>query len=48
MQDALGDYRIVDGVTFPFKFKHEAGTQEIDIQYDKMTVNPKLPSDLFQ
>jgi len=46
--DELGDYRVVDGVSFPFKFKHEAGGQQVDIQYDKVTVNPKLTPDLFQ
>ena len=44
----LGDYRIVEGVSFPFKFKHDAGGQEVDIQYDKVTINPKLGNDLFQ
>ncbi|HEX9101239.1 MAG TPA: pitrilysin family protein, partial [Polyangia bacterium] len=48
VHDNLGDYRIVDGVSFPFKFKHEAGGQQVDLQYDKVTVNPKLPNDLFQ
>ena len=48
VHDTLGDYRVVDGVSFPFKFKHEAGGQEVDIQYDKVTVNPKLSADLFQ
>ncbi|HWE29256.1 MAG TPA: pitrilysin family protein, partial [Polyangia bacterium] len=48
VRDDLGDYRIVDGVSFPFKLKHDAGAQEVDIQYDKVTVNPKLTADLFQ
>ncbi len=48
VHDALGDYRVVDGISWPFKFKHEAGGQEVDIQYDKLTVNPKLSNDLFQ
>jgi zinc protease len=48
VHDDLGDYRVVDGVSFPFKFKHEAGGQQVDIQYDKVTVNPKLGADLFQ
>ena len=48
VHDNLGDYRIVDGVSFPFKFKHEAGGQQVDIQYDKISVNPKLSNDLFQ
>jgi hypothetical protein len=48
VHDDLGDYRIVDGISWPFKFKHEAGGQQVDIQYDKVTVNPKLSPDLFQ
>ena len=46
--DNLGDYRIVDGVSFPFKLKHEVGGQLLEMQYDKVTVNPKLTPDLFQ
>jgi zinc protease len=48
VHDDLGDYRIVDGISWPFKFKHEAGGQQVDIQYDKVTVNPKLAPELFQ
>ncbi|MCU1278917.1 MAG: peptidase domain protein, partial [bacterium] len=48
VHDDFGDYRVVDGISFPFKFKHEAGGQQIDIQYDKVSVNPKLSPDLFQ
>ena len=48
MHDELGDYRIVDGVSFPFKFKHDNGRIRVDIQYDKVSVNPKLTNDLFQ
>jgi hypothetical protein len=47
-RDELGDYRIVDGVSFPFKLKHDTGQAHVDIQYDKVTVNPKLTNDLFQ
>jgi zinc protease len=47
-RDELGDYRIVDGVSFPFKLKHDNGQAHVDIQYDKVTVNPKLTNDLFQ
>ena len=45
--DDLGDYRVVDGIAFPFKFKHEMGGQKVEIDYDKVTVNPKLSPDLF-
>ncbi len=48
VHDELSDYRIIDGVAFPFRFKHEAGPQKVEIQYDKVTVNPKLSPDLFQ
>ena len=47
-RDDLGDYRIIDGVSFPFKLKHESGGKKVEIQYDKITVNPKLAPDLFQ
>jgi peptidase M16-like protein len=46
--DDLGDYRVVDGVSFPFKLKHESGGQLVEIQYDKITVNPSLSPDLFK
>ncbi|HEY2743163.1 MAG TPA: pitrilysin family protein [Polyangia bacterium] len=46
--DELGDYRIVEGVSFPFKFQHGSSGQQVDIQYDKIVVNPKLAADLFQ
>ena len=46
--DYLGDYRVVDGVSFPFKLQHESGGQKVEIQYDKITVNPSLSPDLFK
>jgi len=46
-RDELGDYRVVDGVSFPFKYKHESGGRTVDLQYDKITVNPKLTPDVF-
>jgi hypothetical protein len=46
--DYLGDYRAVDGVSFPFKLQHESGGQKVEIQYDKITVNPSLSPDLFK
>jgi predicted Zn-dependent peptidase len=46
--DDLADYRIVDGVSFPFKYHHGSSAQQVDLQYDKITVNPKLAADLFQ
>jgi hypothetical protein len=48
VRDELGDYRIVDGIAFPFKFKHDNGQAKVELQYDKVTVNPKLSNDLFQ
>ena len=47
-RDELGDYRIVDGVSFPFKLKHDTGQARVELQYDKIVVNPKLGNDLFQ
>jgi hypothetical protein len=47
-RDDLSDYRVIDGVSFPFKLKHTVGDQHLDIVYDKITLNPKLAPDLFQ
>jgi hypothetical protein len=45
--DDLSDYRVIDGVAFPFKLLHYAD-QKIDIAYDKIVVNPKLVPETFQ
>jgi hypothetical protein len=47
IRDELGDYRVIDGISFPFKLKHEAGPQKVEIEYDKIVVNPKIASDAF-
>jgi zinc protease len=46
--DELRDYRVVDGVAFPFKLIHVAGDQKAEIDYDKVEVNPKLSPDVFK
>lgn len=46
--DELRDYRVVEGVAFPFKLVHSAGDQKVDIDYDKIEINPKLAPDLFK
>ncbi|MDB4966841.1 MAG: peptidase domain protein [Myxococcales bacterium] len=48
IHDELADYRVVEGVSFPFKYKHEAGPQKVEIDYDKIVVNPKLSPDVFK
>jgi hypothetical protein len=48
VREEYGDYRILDGVSFPFHVKEDAGEQLIDVSYDKVTVNPPLGADLFQ
>lgn len=48
VHDELGDYRIIDGVQFPFKFKHDNGQQKVEIDYDKIVINPKLSADTFK
>ena len=48
VHDELGDYRVVDGISWPFKFKHESGPQKVEIAYDKIVVNPKLAPDTFK
>jgi hypothetical protein len=48
VHDELGDYRVVDGVAFAFKYKHEAGPQKVELDYDKIVVNPKLSPDVFK
>ena len=46
--DELGDYRVVEGVSFPSSSEHDVGGRQMDVQYDKITLNPKLAPDLFQ
>lgn len=48
VHDELGDYRIQEGVSFPFKLKHDTGSEKLDIVYDKVEVNPTLPQSLFE
>jgi zinc protease len=48
VHDELDDYKMVNGVSFPFKMKHEAGNQKVEIEYDKIVVNPKLSPDTFK
>jgi zinc protease len=48
VRDELGDYRVVDGVAFPFKLKHDAGDRKVELEYDKIVVNPKIAADTFK
>ena len=48
VHDELGDYRILDGVSLPFKLKHDTGSDKMEIVYDKIEVNPDLPESLFE
>jgi hypothetical protein len=46
--DELGDYRVVEGIKFPFATKHEAEIQKVEVSYKSIDVNPKLSPDLFK
>jgi hypothetical protein len=46
--DELGDYRTVGGVQLPFKTRHEAEIQKVEVTYKSIDVNPKLSPDLFK
>jgi hypothetical protein len=48
VREEYGDYRILDGVSFPFHIKEDTGEQLIEVIYDKVTVNPKLAPALFE
>jgi zinc protease len=48
VHDDLGDYRIQEGVSFPFKLKHDTGAEKLEVVYDKVGFNPDLPPSLFQ
>ena len=48
-QDELADYRVIEGIAFPFKLKHDlGGGQKVEIDYDKIVINPKLTPDVFK
>jgi zinc protease len=46
--DELSDYRAVQGVQLPFKTKHDAEIQKIEVSYKSIEINPKLAPDLFK
>jgi zinc protease len=48
VRDEFSDYRPVQGVMFAFKTRHNAGTELVEIAFDKIEVNVKLSPDLFK
>ena len=42
------DYRLVDGVLFPFKLKQSAGPQSFDIVVSSVEVNKGIDDSVFE
>jgi zinc protease len=47
-RDDLSDYKSEAGVAFPRKILHDGGGQKLEVAYEKIEVNAKLPDDLFK
>jgi hypothetical protein len=48
VRELLSDYQTESGIQWARKVSHEGGPQKLDIAYDKVQINQKLPKDFFK